>query len=281
MHCARLSDCGFIGLAQKTKTATNPGGPMTKKNTNFNPNINNNYLEEAQKLTHDLKTPLMILKGSFLKDEHMIPSQDLIRRSVLRLMEMSQSYLTAIETPTETTPKVLDSLRIRDIKNLLKQKLASVAQLAQQQGFSCQATFYNYVGLQSLIVDEPHPQFIQVQTPEFERIIDNLIMNALEAMSSKNSDPQQLKCSIYLEGENLMIDLQDTGVGCDSQTAANISVGTRCTTKTQGHGLGLSRASSLLKSWGAELSFQTQANKGSCVSLKFPLHTKPQAHEIN
>jgi signal transduction histidine kinase len=238
-----------------------------------------NYLLEAQKLSHDLKTPMMILKGTFLQDETLVPSAETIKLSVKRLIEMSHTYLDAIAEDTQ--PKILDSLRIRDVRALLKQKLSTAPQLTHQSGFNCHINFYNYVGLQSLIIDEPHPQFIQIQTREFHRILDNIFINAIEAMSASDRGRHTLSCSLYLEEQKLCIDIQDTGCGCDADTKSKIKARIRCSTKPQGRGLGLSRSQELLNSWGASLNFESQPDKGSTITLKLPLHSKPQAHEIN
>jgi signal transduction histidine kinase len=253
---------------------------MTKKHPNLHKkNINKNYLQEAQQLSHDIKAPLMILRGSFIEDTNLAPTEQLIRKSVERLYEMSREYLQSLDDKTGNI-QVLESISVAALKNILKARLAQTPLLAQAHQVHCTPKLYNYVGLQRLALNPPYSDFIHGRREDLARIFDNLILNAIEA-SSAHRPRLELLTTIYIEDRNLKIEIQDNGKGCDESERTAILSSDYKSKKPGGRGLGLRSARTLLESWGAKLDFESSPGKGSVLTLTLPLQQKPQEHEIN
>lgn len=250
---------------------------MSKKQNTHATHANNNYLEETRRFTHDLKAPLMVLKGSFLENPELLPSADLVRKSVERLFEMSRSYLETLQSDDDTT-YALETLCMREVRKIIREKLANLPQIAIQKGIHCTPKFYNYTGLQNLLTKQCPTHFIQARHNELHRILDNVLMNSIEAMDISRPY-NHLICSLYIENNRLVIQIQDSGIGCSPKKAAQVF-------ETQssngcGNGIGLSSARKLLQNWGASINFESKEGKGSVVSLDLPIHAHPQNHEIN
>jgi two-component system, NtrC family, nitrogen regulation sensor histidine kinase NtrY len=251
---------------------------MSKKHLkNLNQNINKNYLQEAQKLSHDIKAPLMILRGSFVENSDHAPTEQLIRKSVERLYEMSREYLQGLDS---SDVQILESISIASMKNILKARLAQAPLLAQSHQIHCTPKFYNFVGLQRLALNPPYSDFIQGRRDDFARIFDNLILNALEAAAGHRTT-LELRATVYVDEQNLKIEFQDNGMGCsETERSALLKAGYK-SKKPGGRGLGLSSARISIESWGGTLNFESSVGKGSVVTLSLPLQQKPLEHEIN
>jgi signal transduction histidine kinase len=238
-----------------------------------------NYLQEAQRLSHDIKAPLMVLRGSFIEDTKLAPTEQLIRKSVERLYEMSREYLQSLDETADSI-QVLESISVASLKKILKARLRQVPLLAQAHGTHCSPKLYNYVGLQRLALNPPHSDFIQGRRDDLARIFDNLILNAIEAASERRPS-LELVTTLYIEDQNLKIEIQDNGAGCSSTEKAELLRSTFKSTKPGGRGMGLRTARASVESWGGRLDFESQLGKGTILTLTLPLQQKPRENEIN
>ena len=250
------------------------------KNKNKQNTSTKDYLEEARRFTHDLKAPLMILKGSFLENPAQLPSQDLVRRSVERLYEMSREYLSAFESCENASTRTLQSLNLSELKRTLKERLACVPHIAAQHGLHCVPRFYNYVGLQRLVEDSPHADFVVCGKTDLCRVIDNILLNAIEAMSI-DREQHHIICTLHLEGSMLIVQIQDSGQGSTPEQIQHAFSQEFRSSKPHGKGIGLRSSRACVESWGAQFVVESAPQKGTIATLAFPLQRTPQNSEIN
>jgi signal transduction histidine kinase len=95
----------------------------------------------------------------------------------------------------------------------------------------------------------------------------NLIRNALQAMGD---GPGELQLRSAIEDDTLVVALQDSGPGVP------VEIMTRLfepffTTKTQGSGLGLTIANTLVEANGGRLELLPGSRQGACFAMRFPL----------
>lgn len=89
--------------------------------------------------------------------------------------------------------------------------------------------------------------------------LSNLIDNAVQAIRDK-TDNAQIEIKSYLEGDFVVIDVVDNGVGIPQELREKIfNVG--LSTKASGHGLGLWLSRNLMTKYGASLSFISNKRK--------------------
>jgi len=103
-----------------------------------------------------------------------------------------------------------------------------------------------------------------------ESILRNLLMNA--AKYTRNG---QITLSSYLTSEHLILSVEDTGQGIESDKQQHIfdeftQIGKHDDSYLTGFGLGLSIASRTAKLLGFDLQVQSQPGEGSCFSLSIP-----------
>lgn len=109
---------------------------------------------------------------------------------------------------------------------------------------------------------------------QLQQVMANLVLNGIEAMSTVTDRPRELVIrSEVRDGEELLVAVQDSGVGIDSKNQKRI-FDAFFTTKSQGMGMGLSISHSIVEAHCGRL--WASANEGHGATLQFTL---PAARE--
>ena len=88
---------------------------------------------------------------------------------------------------------------------------------------------------------------------QLQQVILNLVMNGIEAMDTVTDRPREILIrSCEHESDQLLIAVQDSGVGIDSQNLEKI-FDAFYTTKPQGMGMGLAISRSIVENHGGRL----------------------------
>jgi C4-dicarboxylate-specific signal transduction histidine kinase len=105
---------------------------------------------------------------------------------------------------------------------------------------------------------------------QLQQVLLNLIMNALEAMSSNTGTRLLTIKSQHLPArESVMIAVTDSGVGLDSQ-GANRLFDAFFTTKPQGMGMGLSICQNIIESHSGHLTGANNVDQGATFEFTLP-----------
>lgn len=103
---------------------------------------------------------------------------------------------------------------------------------------------------------------------EIKRVLLNLILNAIDAMSIEGGT---LKIRSYEEKGYSIVEIIDTGIGMDECTKKNIFKPYFTTKKDKGTGLGLNIVKGILDKHDATIKVESQVNKGSKFTFMFPV----------
>jgi signal transduction histidine kinase len=109
---------------------------------------------------------------------------------------------------------------------------------------------------------------------QLQQVVLNLVMNAIEAMSSVNQRPRELVITTRnIDPDQVQVTVEDSGTGIDPQMIDKI-FDSFYTTKSGGMGMGLSVSRSILHAHGGRLWAMPKDGAGTifCFSL-------PQYHE--
>ncbi len=125
---------------------------------------------------------------------------------------------------------------------------------------------------QILVQAEPHNALPAVRgnRVQLQQVLLNLIMNAVDAMASKD-EPRilRVKSELY-EGNRVMVSVADTGTGISVPNADRI-FSPLFTTKPDGMGMGLSICRAIIEAHEGRLWFAPNTPRGSV--FQFTLHT--------
>lgn len=250
-------------------------------------NNNNELVQNAIRLAHDLRAPAMVLRGLLKKQKlaanmnqtevnnSSSSSQDsIIQQSVEQLLALSDHYLAQIKPKAPT--RSIDPITLSSFYRTLKQSLVNATAL----NTNTKITLNNYLPLQQTLASNSL-NLICAETPPLQAIFDNLLKNAEEALAS--AENPEICVTIHQSKDEVFVDVQDNGCGMNDSLIQSILNSSKSVTssKEQGHGLGLKGVQSQLKTWGAKMEVLSRPGKGSCFTLRFPLIIKISQNKLN
>ncbi len=119
--------------------------------------------------------------------------------------------------------------------------------------------------------------FVYGNTYQFEQVILNLLINAKDAIeeweeSLGRNMEKKISIKVYEYYKNLVIEVKDNGTGVKPEDLEKIMLPFYTTKEAgKGTGLGLSITFGIIKEMKGEISFQSEVNKGTTVTIKLPV----------
>lgn len=198
--------------------------------------------EIQRQLAHDIRSPLGILElliGTLndLSDEQ----RQLFDIAMARLKGLANDVLND-KIPTRMN-------LIHTTQTLVKEKI------------------FEYVNLNNAkieFINECHADLnLSIAVCEFQRVLSNLINNAIEALNGNG----WVKVCVKSLNQGICIEVCDNGVGIPAHILPKLLKGSFTHGKKNGHGLGLSHARKTVKSWGGALQIESVEGQGTTVSI--------------
>jgi PAS domain S-box-containing protein len=134
-----------------------------------------------------------------------------------------------------------------------------------------EASRHNISVRTELAADLPRTMGDRVQ---LQQVMMNLIMNSIDAMKSEGGTRELVIISRFVENEDILVSLSDTGVGLPPQQANQI-FNAFFTTKLHGTGMGLRISGTIIESHGGRLWAEDNSPRGA--TFHFTLPTKIEA----
>jgi len=116
---------------------------------------------------------------------------------------------------------------------------------------------------------EPELPRVTVDSVRLTQALLNIVINGIQAISA----PGRVKVSAAKSGENLLLRVQDTGLGIPADELGDI-FDPYFTTKSKGSGLGLWIAQQIAVAHGGDLRAENAATGGAVFTLTLPLKRK-------
>ena len=101
----------------------------------------------------------------------------------------------------------------------------------------------------------------------FRRMLFNLVMNAVDAMS--NRDAGVVSISDTLEGTHVVLRIRDNGVGMSPEKIQQL-LADRDTLDGELHSLGFVFVRQTVREFAADLSIESEVDKGTTMTIRFP-----------
>jgi signal transduction histidine kinase len=113
----------------------------------------------------------------------------------------------------------------------------------------------------------PH---VQADCVQLQQVVLNLILNAVEAMSSVKKGARELSISTEKnQTGNVLVAVRDSGPGIDSEHIEQVFEAFY-TTKSSGVGMGLSICRSIIEAHGGRLWAEANAPRGAVFQFTLP-----------
>ncbi len=242
----------------------------------------NKLIEETDKIrtnfftgiTHEFRTPITVIQGlnEKMSTTPELPASD---RAELHhvIGEQSRQMLNLVN-------QLLDICKIRsgvsipewrhgNVVLFLRLLVDSFAPYAQAQGVSI------------LLRNEPDPIMADFVPSYLQKIISNLVSNAVKYSFSGGTVVVSAECS--KSGKHLILRVSDNGVGIDKADQSRIFdffFRSKSTSDKQGSGVGLSFTHLLVESLRGTISVQSEPGVGSIFTIQLPLRNTSSREEI-
>jgi two-component system sensor histidine kinase HydH len=117
---------------------------------------------------------------------------------------------------------------------------------------------------------QPGLPVLKLDAVRMTQALLNLAINGVQAVTERG----RVSISASLAGDNLLLQVQDTGPGIPAQNLGDI-FDPYFTTKPDGNGLGLWIAQQIAGAHGGELGVENAAGGGALFTLKLPVNRPP------
>jgi PAS domain S-box-containing protein len=217
--------------------------------------------ELAASIAHEVNQPLsgIVSNGSaclrFLAGDP--PNVEEVREAVRDIVRDGKRAGEVIARIRALTKRAATPQEMLDLNETIREVLAIVGDEAKRKS----------VTIQARLADDVFP--VLGDRVQLQQVLLNLVMNALEAMSSVDQRTRELVITSWnIDPYQVQVSVQDSGAGLDPKTLGKI-FNPFYTTKSGGMGMGLSISRSILQNHGGRL--WATANEGPGSSFHFTL----------
>jgi heavy metal sensor kinase len=216
-------------------------------------------------ISHELKTPLSVLKGELevtLKNIRSTEEYETILHSSLEevnhLINIVENLLTLARFDTKTTALHAESL---DLSALIKETLEAIQVLAVPKNITFQ-------------LDLAHSLDIVADKQQIKRMVLNILDNAIKYT------PSQGKIVVHLRQQKNLVEIEiaDTGIGIPKEELPHIFDRFYRVDKSRsspGFGLGLSIAQSIATAHGGKIAVKPNVPQGTIFTISLPVKNSP------
>jgi C4-dicarboxylate-specific signal transduction histidine kinase len=216
--------------------------------------------EMSASIAHEVNQPLASVINSASACLRWLDAQKLeeARRSASRVIaegHRASEIIGRIRALAKKTPPQKDWL---DVNETIQEGIALARSEIQRSSVALETQLSKHVPV--VLADR-----IQLQ-----QVILNLMMNAIEAMNTVTDRPREMVIrSSAQESDKVLVAVQDSGIGIDSQNLDKI-FDTFYTTKPHGLGMGLSISRSIINAHGGRLWATANPDKGATFQFTLP-----------
>ncbi|PKM97455.1 MAG: hypothetical protein CVU79_08050 [Elusimicrobia bacterium HGW-Elusimicrobia-3] len=213
----------------------------------------------AAQVAHDIRSPLAALgaaaKGLSLPGDQ----RTLIDGAIGRMQGIADDLLQRYRAPGVAVKAKLNTCALA---GLIDQVLAE-KRLQHKDKTGIKIEFSADAGGLKATVD----------AKELQRIISNLINNAIEAFPGAGT----VAVSLAGAGGMILVEIKDDGKGIPPEILAKLGKKGETHGKAGGTGLGLHHARVSVESWGGSLKIESEPGLGTGVTITLPIAAKPAA----
>jgi len=216
----------------------------------------------AAAVGHDLRSPLQAMMNDlYLEKEKLekLPAQD-------RKVAVEQDFLETIKRIEEQVDYMNSIIfELQDLGRLVNPQLAKTDMLALLEETIANTKVPANVLVSLSFGESPDLPKPMVDAVMMKRVFSNLINNAVQAMP----DGGHLSIGVATDENGFSVVFKDDGVGMSKATVERIFQ-PLFTTKSKGHGLGLTTCKRLVEANGGRIAVESQLGKGTTFTVSMP-----------
>lgn len=223
----------------------------------------NLWVGMAKEAAHQLGTPisslygwLQLMKDEYMHDETVTNITIEIEKDVQRLAGVAERFGKIGSEP---------ELKLMDIEPILEQVMVYMERRLPRLGKVVKVIR----GLEA-------KGLVMINPELFQWAIENLVKNAMDSLPSSQKD-SFIKISSNIEGNEILIDIEDSGSGIDLKHVRNV-FRPGFSTKKRGWGLGLSLTRRIIEDYhkGSVYVLRSELNEGTTMRVTLSLKEKSE-----
>jgi signal transduction histidine kinase len=205
-------------------------------------------------VSHELKNPLMIIRGSAerIRRKHESDEASYILEEVDRLNDIVGGYLNFA----------------RSGQSLVESEQRQTVELAGLVANTREHLYQRYPEHQIRWIGEPQLASVTIKgyPRSLRQVLLNLLINGVDACLA-GENPVAVGITIETERSDVILTVHDEGVGLDSAQMKSVFT-PFFTTKTSGSGLGLYVSRKLVEEMGGSMDLVSQPGKGTQITIR-------------
>jgi len=215
------------------------------------------WRELARRLAHELKNPLFPLQLTVenmqrARDQHPEQFDEVFRESTGTLLHELSTLKTIIGRFSDFAKMPKPHIERIDVNAVVKQVM-QLFSAQMKEGVQCETLLHQA------------PLYIGVDPEQLHRALNNLVLNAMDAMPEGGL----LRIQTEKFADGVRIAISDTGQGLTHEECSRLFT-PYYTTKHHGTGLGLAIVQSVVSDHGGRISVQSEPGKGTTFTIDLP-----------
>jgi signal transduction histidine kinase len=213
----------------------------------------------AATLSHEIRSPLSVLKLNLhYLDMYYGGLDSEAKESLSACIESVDRIHFMIENILEFSKKPTTEIEATSLNQLAEKAVFFLNKLAQSKQITIKEEYEHSI-----------PELAIVKN-KFLQVLINIITNAIEASPAGSEIIIKSYTKFIGEKNCVIIEIEDFGEGMSKHEKEKIFEDFY-TTKKEGTGLGLSVCKSILKDFGANITFQSEKQKGTKFFITIPI----------
>ncbi len=216
------------------------------------------FLRLSAMLTHDLKNSITGLSMLVNNMERHLDRAE-FRADAISSLRAATDKLRALVARLNEPARTLSgeyrhAIRQTDLVPVIRRVFATLAEPV--------------AAIHQLDMQLPEQLSAPVDAERFERVIENLVINALEALGARSG--RLTIAAGLLDEEHVFISVRDTGAGMTEEFIRTRLFRPFATTKEKGIGLGLYTCREIIAAHGGRLEVESELSVGTCFRVVLP-----------
>ena len=216
-------------------------------------------------VSHELRNPLGVIRSSnFFLHRRVQSDDEKIEKHFKRIEEQVNLCDLIVADLLEYTRGRSSTIEIRQMVPWIKEL---VVQMEESETVRIETR------LAENLPPVPHDQ------EKIRRVLVNLIENAVQAVQARQETMEkegrryapQVRLAIRQQGDMVVIEVTDNGVGMDAETC-NRAFEPLFTTRARGTGIGLANVQKIVMEHGGKVWLTSEPGNGTCVTVALPCH---------
>lgn len=208
-------------------------------------------------IAHDILEPVSQMQMGLATLEHYLPDQA-VTFEIVKDIEKSVSRVAAIANQVKSLNKVSIDNQVTDLGSEVSEVVRSQSQSKEIINKNCEIQFTNDLS------DSVNTQLASV---EIQRILQNLIQNAVQASAFDS----KICVSLRQEGECSVLTVKDNGCGIPFHLQDKVFEPDFTTKENIGTGLGLSIVKHICEQRGCNIQLESEPHCGTQISIVIPV----------